>query len=176
MNTAQLQCMIQCDSILSDYNISVFAADQLPRGKMNRPYGFIANTDVHSKQGRHWCAFFCDSQGDIDFFDSFGRSLETNSTYFDHWIQKRSHNVRVNTQQLQSDESNVCGLYCILFLRNRLLGLTMVEFIDRFDKSDLVENDTFVYELLSKAYPCCIKNDVDYPNQTCCSLVKRFSL
>lgn len=168
MNTSQLQCMIECDPILRDNVVGVYAADQLPVKTMQRPYGFIANTDIHLMQGHHWCAFFHDGY-DLEFFDSYGRSPERNSVYFKQWLNKRSSSVRVNKHQIQSDSSSVCGLYCILYLRNRLLGQTMTDFIDHFDSSNFNNNDTFVYNITSKAYSQCVKT-YEHFNQTCCSL------
>ena len=76
MNTSQLQCMIECDDLLRNSIIGVYAADQLPKGARNYPYGFISNTDIHFKRGQHWCAFFQNEGGDLEFFDSYGRSPE----------------------------------------------------------------------------------------------------
>ena len=51
----------------------------LPKGTLNYSYGFIANTDIHSRVGQHWCAFYGDGDGHVEFFDSYGRSPNSNS-------------------------------------------------------------------------------------------------
>lgn len=60
MDTSHLKCMIECDHVLNRRVIDVFAADRLPRELPQTPFGFIANTDIHNKPGRLWCAFFSD--------------------------------------------------------------------------------------------------------------------
>lgn len=67
MNTSQLKCIIQCDPVLERRVIGVFAADRLPSALPQTPFGFIVNTDIHSKPGVHWCAVFSDASGRFDF-------------------------------------------------------------------------------------------------------------
>lgn len=57
MDTSQLQCLIECDPVLRNRIIGTYAADILPRELPQPPFGFIANTDIHTKQGQHWLAF-----------------------------------------------------------------------------------------------------------------------
>jgi hypothetical protein len=55
---------------------------RLPRELPQTPFGFIANTDIHTKFGQHWVAFFSEVPGKFDFFDSYGRTPRENSAYF----------------------------------------------------------------------------------------------
>ena len=73
--------------------------------------------------------------------------------------------VLVNNKRLQSDHSNVCGLYCVYFLHKRLFGQTMNHVIETFD-FDTRENDRFIYNLFSRVYPRCVYNAFVY-NQSC---------
>ena len=170
MDTSQLECMIDCDVILKDSVIGVFAADRLPRGLPRGAFGFIANTDIHTKPGKHWCAFYSDNGRDVDFFDSYGRGPNQNSPRFGRWVERNSTNVRINHVQIQSDSSALCGLYCILFLHQRLLGYTYQEFMNIFSASDFNANDSFIAETMFNAYSECIRNELVY-NQTCGCLV-----
>lgn len=43
MNTSQLLCMIECDPILRDSVVGVYAADQLPKQIPRSAYGLIVN-------------------------------------------------------------------------------------------------------------------------------------
>jgi hypothetical protein len=162
--------MIDCDPVLNERIIGVFAADKLPRDIPSTPFGFIANTDIHAKPGRHWCAFFSDAPGHYEFFDSYGRGPKQNSEYFSQWLEKRSKTLRSNVQQIQSSSSNVCGLMCVLYLRTRLEGYAMTEFINYFDFCNLDANDSFVYNVTSTAYSQCVSEDTPF-NQTCGSCV-----
>jgi hypothetical protein len=135
------------------------------------PYGLIVNTDIQAMPGKHWCAIYSDVKGHVDFFDSYGMSPGENSAYIDRWINKRAKIMNFNKKKLQGENSNVCGLYCILFLRQRLLGFSFEHFIDTFDSTNLEANDEYVVQTVAKAYPQCFVNASAY-NQSCTSFIK----
>lgn len=166
MDTSQLQCMIECDPILNDRIIGVFSADRLPSKLPQTPFGFIANTDIHSKPGRHWCAFFSDSRGHFDFFDSYGRTSTQNSYHFRRWLKQNATTLRSNHKQIQSNNSKVCGLYCILFLRQRLMEYTYQGFLNSFDDISLDTNDRYIADLMTKTYSQCLGIE-NNSNQIC---------
>ena len=170
MDTSQLKCMIQCDVVLNGAVTGVFAADRLPTELPPTPFGFIANTDIHSKPGKHWCAFFCNFRGHVDFFDSYGRTPGQNSHHFRRWLEINANSVQTNRIQIQSDSSTLCGLYCILFLRQRLVGYTYQDFVNIFSASDLHFNDSFTADIMLNAYYECVGNELAY-NQTCSALM-----
>lgn len=159
METTQLQCMIECDPVLQHRVLDVYAADMLPIKTPSPPYGFIVNTDVHSKQGQHWCAFYCETKGHFDFFDSYGRRPAKNSPFFQQWLQEHATVVHTNDIQIQSDTSTVCGLYCIMFLRMRCIGYSYREFMNYFDVSTPEVNDLFVSEVVCNSYSHCVQTD-----------------
>ena len=151
--------MIDCDPVLRQTILGVYAADQLPVGVGT--YGFIANTDNHGLPGTHWLAFFVQNNV-IECFDSYGQSPGVYNTKFSQWIQRHARSVRVNSSRLQSDWSNVCGLYCVYFLHQRLLGHTMAEIVARFSGSDRETNDQYMMDLMLRVYPHCIAQDETY--------------
>jgi hypothetical protein len=155
--------------LLQQYVIGVFASDTLPRRQTNRVYGLIVNTDPHNKSGQHWCAIYSDASGNKEFFDSYGRPPEKNSIDIQTWISARADAIHYNKSQLQSENSSVCGLYCLLYLRQRLMGLTLQQFLEQFDRYHLEANDDFVTSIISQAYPDCVSNTC-YFNQSCISL------
>lgn len=57
--------------MLNGYVMGVFPADRLPKRLPVFPYGFVANTAVHSRAGHHWCAFYRDGNRYMEFFDSY---------------------------------------------------------------------------------------------------------
>jgi hypothetical protein len=114
MNTTQLQCCIACDPLLKRHVLGVFPADRLPGRVSAFPSGFIANTDIHSANGRHWCAFYFPDRGrEAEFFDSYGENPAHNSDYFAKWLDKHALHVQWSGRQIQSNYSDVCGLYCL---------------------------------------------------------------
>ena len=173
METSQLQCMIECDAVLNGAIIGVFAADRLPTELPRIPFGFIANTDIHTKPGQHWCAFYSEFGRQFDFFDTYARTPSQNSPYFRRWLETNANTVRNNHFQIQSDSCALCGLYCVLFLRHRLLGYSFQDFVNIFCSSDFNANDSFVADTMLNAYSECVGNELVH-NQTCSSLMKCF--
>ena len=171
MDSAQLECCINCDPVLRSHVIGVYAADRLPIHVFHGQIGLIVNTDIHSKPGRHWCAIYSDGQGQIDFFDSYGRSPEENSLHFTRWINRRAKTVFINRKRLQGDHSNVCGLYCLYYLRQRLLGHSTEDAVDTFSSDDFSLNDYYLYDVMTNVYSMCIENMCTY-NQICQPLIK----
>lgn len=168
MNTSQLQCCIDCDPILRDNVIGVYAADRLPRSDCHYPCGLIVNTDIHSKPGKHWCAFYLETSGKVDFFDSYGFDTGYYNQSWKYWVRNRS--VTYNNIRIQSDYSDVCGLYCLYFLRQRLLGQTMDDIVNRFDEENHSLNDYYVYDRMTRVYSMCVENVNEY-NQRCTPLI-----
>ena len=166
MNTSQLQCIISCDHVLRERVLGVFAADQLPRTIPIFPCGFIANTDNSNRPGQHWVAFFIRDDNVVEFFDSYGQNPGLYNGQFTSWIDRHAKTVLVNELRLQSDYSNVCGLYAVYFLRQRLLREGMDQILDRFSISDTEANDNYILKLFSRVYPNCVQNGSAY-NQKC---------
>lgn len=170
MNTSQLQCMIECDPKLRQFVLGVFPADKLPKIRADRPFSLICNTHVEVMPGEHWCAIYRDVDGRMEFFDSYGRPPKENSVYIEQWLKRYSKTLNMSNVQLQSEHSNVCGLYCILYLHQRSLGVTLNEFINAFDECNLHANDEYVFDTVSNAYSQCLKNE-NIHNQICASRV-----
>lgn len=173
MNASQLKCMIRCDPILNERVIDVYAADQLPNELPQTAFGLIANTDIHTRPGEHWCAFYRDIHGHVDFFDTYGRTPSENSQYFLHWLDINAKTVQTNHVQIQSEHSTLCGLYCVLFLHQRFAGHSYRDFLNLFDDSNLDVNDNFVTYYMCQAFSQCIGDELHY-NQSCTSLMKCF--
>lgn len=172
MNTSQLRCIISCDHVLRDRVIGVFAADYLPRAIPRVPCGFIANTDISSRSGRHWVAFFIGDDNVVECFDSYGQHPGVYNGLFRSWLHRHAKTVLVSGQRLQSDYSNVCGLYCVYFLHQRLLGVGMDQIFNSFSMFDTEANDNYILDIFSRVYPNCVQNEFVY-NQTCYPLSLR---
>ena len=105
--------------------LGVFAADEIPSQSSEHSVCFIASTDPRTLPGTHWVAFVVfnnasSAHSDTTttyFFDSYGVPLSHYSRLNSECAQRGYTNIRlVNTQQLQSIHSTVCGQYCALFL------------------------------------------------------------
>ena len=102
----------------------------------------------------------------MEFFDSYGQQPGVYNGLFMTWMHRHAKTVLVSGQRLQNDYSNVCGLYCVYFLHQRLLGESMDQIFNSFSISDTEENDTYILDLFSCVYPDCVQNDFMY-NQKC---------
>jgi hypothetical protein len=76
MNTAEITRALEQDPITSKSFLGVFPSDKLPQTLDKHPCGFVVNTDPSSKPGMHWVAFYFPSEGEGEFFDSYGQSPE----------------------------------------------------------------------------------------------------
>ena len=55
----------------------MFATDELPLIIGQIPAIIIANTDPSSKSESHWILFYFDNNGNVEYFDSLGKTLMT---------------------------------------------------------------------------------------------------
>lgn len=142
MNTHEIQEAIQ---LLPLATAGVYPADEIPR-VWTRPSGLIVNTDGHTRPGEHWVAMYVDRDGRGLYFDSYGlppiipqhiARLRRNCKFF-----------RCNIKQLQSDSSDVCGQFCIVFLHFMSCGFGMSRFNNLFS-DNLARNDKIVREYYS---------------------------
>ena len=127
-------------SKIHSHTVGVFPADQIPRVWM-RPAAFIVNTDDHTKSGTHWVAIYIDKCSNALYFDSFG--LPPFVPDHINRLRKNCKKIRWNNVRLQSDFSDVCGQYCIMFLRYMSEGLGYHKFIENFSEN-LDKNDEIV--------------------------------
>lgn len=134
-------------------------------------FHIILNTDVYAKSGQHWCAFYLNANGKAEFFDSFGRKPSYYNNHFSAWLRKYARTFVYNTKRIQSDTSNVCGLYTLHFLRQRLLGHSLETIVDYFSPYNFYANDFFIYQYMQLVFSNCTYND-HVCNQTCVSSIK----
>ena len=109
--------------------LGVLAFDQFPFDKllhtpesssMLAPLFFVLNTDPSTEPGTHWLACFFDRHSNTsEFFDSYGHD----PTFYQLTFPANIHVVS-NSLQLQSDNSTVCGQYCVFYLYFRLYRMT----------------------------------------------------
>lgn len=99
---------------------------------------FVINLDVSTGPGTHWVCLFLGSEIS-EYFDSLGNpplKLET-------FLMDRGCKYIYNTKKVQSDNSDVCGDYCILFSFFRCRGICFEDFLSFFS-NDLMSNDEMI--------------------------------
>lgn len=128
MNTTELQCILERVAEDAGFRfLGVFAADRAPTrlsSSSNKyPCAYVVNTDCASQPGRHWVACFASSpHGTVEFFDSYGQPP---SAYPNIRFPLSTRSVRSYSRvSFQSNQSFVCGHYCIYYICKRIRGWT----------------------------------------------------
>lgn len=137
MNTLQLRNALRnipCDTI------GVYAADEIPR-IWSKPSAIIANTDDHTKSGSHWVAMYVGKDNVGHYFDSYG--LPPIIPQHLNRFKKNCKILLYNPQQFQSNTSDVCGQFCVMFIHFMCNGFGMHRFSNIFS-NDLSRNDKIV--------------------------------
>lgn len=122
----------------------VFPRDYLSIDSFTKfPTCCIVNTDISSKPGQHWVAYYLNSPSDYEFFDSFGLTPA-------HYQFKLNFPEKLNSTSFQSDFSNTCGQFCLYYLHQKSLGFSLNDIITSFSKLNLRWNDKLVRKFLSR--------------------------
>ncbi len=108
--------------------------------------GVVFNLDPKGKPGTHWIALLIDARGPIitiDFFDSYGDSPPKQVKNFIKKIRKQlnEYEVKVNINPVKHQKgTSECGMYSMLFIIYRLLGVTFDEFVRDIIKDKIVND------------------------------------
>lgn len=142
MNSLQLRGALQnipCDTV------GVYAADEIPH-IWGKPAAIIANTDDHTKPGSHWVAMYVGKDNVGHYFDSYGLPPIVPQHFAR--FKKNCKILLYNPQQFQSNTSDVCGQFCVMFIHLMCSGFGMYRFRDIFS-NNLPQNDKIVREYYS---------------------------
>ena len=172
-DTMELTLACSKDEHISKNNfLGVFAADKIPY-YIPSLCCFIMNTDKHGLEGEHWVAIFC-KQGKKFYFDSYdGNEIYEN----ENWRQFLSRDWIRNDIVLQQLDSDVCGDYCVYFLKKMsCMETPSLEFLKKdFDVDDPSSNDFRVWEKVHSTFPKTldkISHDINLNDITDEKLVK----
>jgi len=133
------------------------------------PFLIIQNTDPAHKPGAHWIAWWVLSKKRCEYFDTFGKPLH----YYPHVICPSTYIEWDNTRQLQNDESNYCGVWCLRFAYDKSRGLSFMQFVNQWSLNtkynDIklmkwIKNNTFLFK------PDHVYSNNTQNNQSCNSL------
>ena len=155
MNTIQIRSILSSDVLCQSVGIHVGAREQFWKQICNFPTGcFVFNTHYSHQPGEHWLAVYA-NDSEVDFFDSFGRSV---SFYPDVneilSIHGGYETIRSNETQLQNFLSTVCGDYCVYFCLLRSRGWSMDEIVRSLrDIGDSEMRDHSIRRFIIQTYP-----------------------
>lgn len=152
MDTEDIQWLL--DKLTKDTHTKFFViSENEARGriqKIAKPLLVISNTEPSWLSGKHWVAF-CFPENDLpEFFDSYGHPPIFYTPDFVSFLKLNSSTggYVFNQWQLQSFNSNVCGLYCILYALSKYKNLSFVNFLNQFSPFEVKENDLKCVDLI----------------------------
>lgn len=150
LTTEQLNLLALVDPILNQHFLGTFAIDKIPPPRLVKAKtGMIINYDSHKSPGSHWVAIWVKSDGNVEFFDSFG--LPPIKTSLKQYLYSISNNITYNQNKLQSFSANTCGLWCVLFLISRVRNVSLQSFVSAFEQES-EQNDETLLQLIKKIY------------------------
>ena len=115
--------------------LSTFSKDEIPLIENNK--SLIFNLQNSNEKGSHWIAF-SRSNKNIFIFDSFGIGYIPKNIYDIY----KDYNIITNIYRIQDINSNLCGLFCVLFcLYNVNSKNKFIEFLNLFNVNDYIKNE-----------------------------------
>ena len=103
---------------IKKYFEGIFSADNLPK-KIKKNCFIICNTDVSTGPGKHWYCIVKLSSTILQCFDSLGIDNTKKNFIVSNLKQKGIEQIKFNVTQVQSSESDTCGLFVLYFLIQR---------------------------------------------------------
>ena len=112
----------------------VYSRDNLP--KKIKDGAYVINLDEYSYVGTHWIVLYV-SNNEIIYFDSFG--VEHVPKEIKNFIGHK--NIKTNIFRIQSNNSIMCGYFCIGFIDFIFVGKTLIGYTSLFLPYDFEKND-----------------------------------
>ena len=106
---------------------------------------YVINLDEYAGVGTHWIALFCKKSESV-YFDSFGVE------YVPEEIKEiiGNKNIKANIFRVQSNNSIMCGYFCIRLIDFMLPGKTSVDFTSFFSPYDFEKNKSIIFEYFQR--------------------------
>ena len=98
-------------------------------------------------KGTHWVSLFADRSTAV-YFHSFG--VEHIPQEVSNRIKDKS--ITHNTFRIHDDDSIMCGLNCIPFIKFMLAGKTLLDCTNLFSPNDYKNNDKIIYKHFKDKY------------------------
>ena len=94
----------------------------------------IVNLADSSNKGSHWVAMKLNNKS--FYFDSYG--IE----FIPDIIKKQYDKIITNIYRIQSNDSNECGKFCIMFIKSNIQNESdYIKFLLQFHKNNFEKND-----------------------------------
>ena len=107
----------------------VFTRDIHPKRMFKNECGII-NSDTISGEGKHWICYFNDPKSKyVEFFNSFGLPPGIEIL---NYLETSGKDILYNSSQIQSNNSVLCGYYCVHYIKERIKGRSMYDILYSF--------------------------------------------
>lgn len=147
METSQLEELVK--KTIPDCPFGgVFASDTLPwEDRKFNGTCYIINLDESSGCGTHWISIILKDGGN-EYFDSFGFPPPDNLK-FEEFM---NGDYVYNEKSLQHPLTTVCGQYCLFYVFQRFMGLSLEQIVDLFSEDYPLCNDVLLNGAVNKMY------------------------
>ena len=116
---------------------ALYSRDNLPKRIKNGTY--MTKLDEYAYIGTHWIAWYCKNI-EIVYFDSF--RVEHVSKEIAKFIGPK--NIKANILIIQSNNSIMCGYFCVGFIDFMFAGKTLIDFNCFFSPYDFEKNGDII--------------------------------
>ena len=137
MNEIEIDNYLLTDPITAPHFRRVVSYDELSGYEKETGF-FVVNLDESTGPGTHWVCLHLNNTR-TEYFDSLGNEPKKLVPFLSNLKCDYIYNIK----QLQSNDSDVCGDYCVLFCYLRSRGYTFEQILDSFSH-DLIQNDNLV--------------------------------
>jgi len=150
----------------------IFPSDKLSKHVCKKlPCAIVVNFDTKNEPGSHWIAILIDKNKNVEYFDSYARSISFNHRVFDYVtsITKNGHIKHLSGRAIQQNKTSVCGHYTILFILCRAKKISFEKFSDTFsDQRYAGEYDSTIKSIIDQ-----VINESSNINKTRCNALLR---
>ena len=112
-----------------------YSKDQIPLIENNK--SLISNLQNSDQKGSHWVSL-SRKNNNIFIFDSFGVGHIPNNLYKIY----KNYNIITNIYRIQDINSNLCGMFCVLFCLYKVDSKNkFISFLNLFNSNNFLKNE-----------------------------------